>query len=118
VGDTGAGDWEMVWRGVAEVDASIIAGGLEADGIAARLQGARREHGLLAGSFDHGDYRVYVPGADAARARHLLRRRGEGVNVIDAQPDEYATSASAVRFVVIGLVVLAALTAVVYFANS
>jgi len=113
-----AGPWQVVWRGVAESEASIIAGSLEADGIPAQVEGSRREHGLLAGSFDHGIYVVYVPGPLARHARRLLRESGEGVNVI-AEPveDEETTPADTVRFVLAGVLVLVVIAVIIYFAT-
>jgi hypothetical protein len=112
-----AGPWQVVWRGVAETEASIIAGSLEADGIPAQVEGARREHGLLAGSFDHGVYAVYVPGTLARHARRLLRESGEGVNVIAEPVEEETTPADTVRFVLAGVLVLVIIALVVYFAS-
>jgi len=113
-----ADHWEVVWRGVAESDAHIIAGSLHADGLRAEIQGARREYGLLAASFDHGDYAVYVPRSQASHARQLLIHRGEAKNVIDEPPvEDYTTSADTVRFVLAGILVLVILTAIVYFAT-
>lgn len=111
--------WEPVWRGVAENEAHIIRGSLEADGIEAVVRGARREYALLAGSFDHGDYAVYVPRSRASQARQLLIRRGEGKDVVDeSSGEDYATSAATVRFVAVGILVLVILTAIVYFATG
>ncbi len=116
--ETATAHWEVVWRGVAESDAHIIAGSLEADGLPAVVQGARRDYGLLAASFDHGDYAVYVPRTKASHARQLLTDRGEAKNVIEEPPDEdYTTSADSVRFVLAGILVLVILTAIVYFAT-
>jgi hypothetical protein len=110
--------WEVVWRGVAESDAHIIRGSLEADGIEAVVSGARREYALLAGSFDHGDYAVFVPQDDARRARRFLLSRGEGRNIIAEPPEEEeTTTADTVRFVLAGVLVLIILTGIIYFAS-
>lgn len=108
--------WQVVWHGVAEIDATLVAGHLEADGIRAQVEGARKEYGLLlAGSFEHGDYAVLVSASHADRARDLLARYGEARNVIaPPEPIEDTTAISALRFVIIGLVVLAAVGAIVY----
>lgn len=111
--------WEVVWRGVAESEAHIIRGSLEADGIDAVVSGARREYALLAGSFDHGDYAVYVPPEEARRARRLLTTRGEARNVVEEPlEEEETTTADTLRFVIAGILVLVIVTAIVYFATT
>jgi hypothetical protein len=74
--------WEAVWDGASEADATIVAGGLEADGFRAHISGA---HGLPA----YGGYRVvgdewavFVRDDKADEARQLLRRRGHGAEVV------------------------------------
>jgi hypothetical protein len=81
------GSYVPVWQGDSEGSASIVAGGLRADGIAARMQGSRPIPQTASHAFARGGWAVLVPGRQAHRARDLLIARHEGASVIDEEED-------------------------------
>ncbi len=68
--------WEPVWGGRSEAEAGIVAGGLDADGIATRITGSPGFRGP--GMHQEGGWAIFVREGEAARARALLDERGEG----------------------------------------
>ena len=75
-------DWSPVWAGQ-EAEAAIIAGSLEALGLATRaLQSSSVSAGHLGAVA--GRSTVFVRGSEAPRARRLLADRGEGPYIVEA----------------------------------
>jgi hypothetical protein len=85
--------YEPVWQGNGEAAAAIIAGGLQADGIRARMQGGRPTANTLTHAFARDTWAVFVHCRDAARARELLYEQEEGPNVIEGEdPEAFAAN--------------------------
>src|SRR5689334_22432429 len=96
--------WEAVWEGASEADASIVAGGLEADGFRAHVSGS---HGLPAyGRMVGQEWAVFVRDNKAAKARQLLWRRGHGAEVVSGGDSLGANARFAVQALVTGVLVL------------
>ena len=74
-------DWELVWQGTSEVEASIVAGRLEADGFRTLVRGHHMPQRSVV--FLRGSFGVAVPARSAQAARDSLRRNGEGHNIIE-----------------------------------
>lgn len=74
--------WEPVWQGNGEAQATIVADGLEAGGIGARIQGARQIDGLPH-AFQRNTWAVFVASDNAPRARDVLRDRGESAGIVE-----------------------------------
>ena len=108
--------WDAVWQADSEAVASIVAGRLEADGIRTRVQGHGTPYRVSTGALG-GSWTILVPTGKAERARELLREHEEGHNVVEAEDDEGLTAAqrSTLRFVVVGVVVIAVVGVVLTF---
>ena len=74
--------WEPVWQGNGEAQATIVADGLRAGGMEARIQGARQTDGLPH-MFQMDTWAVFVPSEEAGEARQALRETGEGSGVVE-----------------------------------
>lgn len=96
--------WEAVWQGSSEMAASIIAGGLEADGIRAVMSGGRPLQYTGAIAFGSGTWSVSVPSSRAARARALLRESGEGSGVVSGAAGLGGNQLATLKFVLVALV--------------
>lgn len=75
--------WEAVWQGDLEANASIVAGGLDADGIPARVQGSQAVRGYFGMWLAPDHWAVVVPGSHADKARDILRDRGDEAGVVE-----------------------------------
>jgi hypothetical protein len=75
--------WEAVWQGDMEATASIVAGGLDANGIPARIQGSDAIRSYVGMWLPGGAWAVIVPSSEAEHARDLLRERGEEAGVVE-----------------------------------
>ncbi len=80
--------WEPVWGGRSEAEAGIVAGGLDADGIATRITGSPGFRGP--GMHQEGGWAIFVREGEAARARALLDERGEGHNLLQGSDGQIA----------------------------
>ncbi len=100
--------WEQVWQGTSETAAEIVAGRLEADGIRSNVRGHSFQERTIPFALQ-GAWAVYVSVASAGLARDVLRAYGEASNIIQPEPGRGLTSGQrdTIRFVVIGLLVLA-----------
>jgi hypothetical protein len=103
-----AQSWEQVWQGPSETAAEIVAGRLRSEGIQATVRGHAFQQRAIAFAMQ-GAWAVYAPAAAASLARDVIRAHGEGHNIIEPEPDAGLTSAQrdTIRFVVLGLLVLA-----------
>lgn len=72
--------WEPVWTGPVEAEARIISGGLETDGVAARVNGSPGYRGPSV--LQEGGWAIFVAESDVERAKALLEERGEGPNLV------------------------------------
>ena len=84
--------------------ASIIAGGLEADGIRAVTSGGQPLQYTGAIAFGSGTWSVSVPSSRAARARALLRESGEGSGVVSGAAGLGGNQLATLKFVLVALV--------------
>jgi len=91
--------WEPVWEGIGEVQASIIAGGLESSGIRAQVTFNR----LAAQPLTRESWFVLVRLQEAEAARHLLHQRGEGHAVVTGDQDISADQLATLKFVAVAL---------------
>lgn len=98
-------DWEQVWQGTSEVEASIVAGRLEADGFRTLVRGHHMPQRSVV--FLRGSFGVAVPARSAQAARDSLRRNGEGHNIIEPETSSglTATQKETLWFVVLGVLV-------------
>ena len=97
--------WEQVWQGESEAVANIVAGRLEAEGIAVRIEGNStpyRSDAFVMG----GTWGIVVPVEQAAVARELLRANDEGHNVIEFEPGSALSSNQKATFRFIAVLVL------------
>ncbi len=106
-------EWEAVWQGDSEGAANVVAGSLRVDGINARVHGGRMiSLGLPAGA-PGGNWAVFAPSGEAARARDFLLRRGDGPNVVSAPgADDDELRAATLKFALAALLAVAALSLV------
>lgn len=94
--------WEQVWQGESEAVASIVAGGLEADGIRTRIHGHTTPYRTAAFNLG-GSWAILVPAGKAAHARGLLREHDEAHNVIEPEDGSGLTTQqrSTIRFAIL-----------------
>ena len=90
--------WEVVWAGDGEVLASIVAGGLEADGFSTQTVGNHAAHGARGIVSPFGSWAVLVPSTVATEARVSLAASGDGANVV--RPGVAGTPADNLRIIV------------------
>lgn len=101
----GRADWEQVWQGTSEVEASIVAGRLEADGFRTLVRGHHMPQRSIV--FLRGSFGVAVPATSAEAARETLRQNGEGHNIIEPETGDglNATQKETLRFLVLGVLI-------------
>lgn len=98
--------WEPVWQGTNEPDATVVAGGLEADGIRARALVSRLLPSVLPQRFPTQTWTVFVPASHAEEARRILRHRGSGSDVVESERDLGSDQRATLKFAGVGLLVL------------
>ena len=96
--------FEAVWQGSSEIAASIIAGGLEANGIRAVTSGRQPLQYTGAIASGPGTWSVSVPSSRAGRARSLLRESGEESGVVSDSLGLGRNQLASLKFVLVALV--------------
>ncbi len=99
--------WEPVWQGDGEAAASIVAGGLEADGIRAQVQGLRAAGGIRGQFLARNTWSVFVLSDHADEARRLLRKRHDDPNIVTTNADLMSSQIATLKFAAVGLLVAA-----------
>lgn len=100
--------WVQVWQGDSEAVASIVAGRLQAEGIATRVQGHTAPYRTTALAVG-GAWGILVPAGKAPLAREVLRRNDEARNLIDDEPSGGLTANQrrTIRFMILAACVIA-----------
>lgn len=117
--DEDASAWEQVWQGTSESAAEIVAGRLQAEGLRANVRGHSFQQRTMPFAMQ-GAWAVYVPVAGAGLARDVLRAHGEANNIIEPEPGHGLTPGQrdTLRFVVVGILVIAILGVVAAIRGS
>ena len=89
----------MVWAGDGEPVAAIVAGGLEAAGIATQVLGNHAAHGAGGAVRPFGSWAVLVPSSEALDARAVLVASGDGANVMESGSGGGATALNNLRVI-------------------
>lgn len=100
-------EWEPVWQGNSEAEAEIVAGGLHADGFAARSMGSQSLPSALPHAFLADTWAVFVPSSHASQVRRVLRQRGSDADVVESPQNFSRDQAATLKFVVAGLIAVA-----------
>lgn len=105
--------WEPVWEGDSEAAANIVAGRLDADGFRTQVVGGRATPGGYPHAFQRATWAILVTMGEAARARDLLRDRGESNNIVTSGSGVLDTNGRAtLRLAAQAVVVLALVIAI------
>ncbi len=104
--------WEQVWVGDGEGQASIVAGGLQARGIPARVNGYRPLPHAYPAAWARSNWGIYVPAAQASEARDLLRDSGEDGNVVHGGESLGGEQFLVLKLAVAGLLAIVIVSAV------
>ena len=112
--DRGPLPWEPVWQGDGEAAASIVAGGLEADGIRAQVQGVRAAGGIRGQFLARNTWSVFVLSSHADEARRLLRKRHDDPNIVTSNADLTSSQIATLKFAVVGLIAAAVVVLLVF----